>query len=57
MYKRQVHECASFRHRIVRDDQQELLVFVTPVIVKASAAKQLATESVASTVFDHALEP
>ena len=46
-----------FRHRIVRDDQQELLVFVTPVIVKASAAKQLATESVASTVFDHALEP
>ncbi len=41
-----------FRRRIVRDDQQELLVFVTPVIVKVPESKQLLTESAVSTLFD-----
>ena len=42
-----------FRHRIVRDDQQELLVFVTPVIV---AAEMSIAKPMASALFDRGTE-
>ncbi len=45
-----------FRHRIVRDDQQELLVFVTPVIVQAPAAEMSIAKPTASALFDRGTE-
>ena len=45
-----------FRHRIVRDDQQELLVFVTPVTVQAPAAEMLIAKPTASALFDRGTE-
>ena len=45
-----------FRHRIVRDDQQELLVFVTPVIVQAPAAEMSIAKPMPSALFDRGTE-
>ena len=45
-----------FRHRIVRDDQQELLVFVTPVIIQPSDAQQLTAKVAAGAQFDRELQ-
>ena len=45
-----------FRHRIARDDQQELLVLVTPVIVQAPAAEMSIAKPTASALFDRGTE-
>ena len=45
-----------FRHRIVRDDQQELLVFVTPVIVQTPEATLSTANPSSSALFDRGVE-
>ena len=45
-----------FRHRIVRDDQQELLVFVTPAIVQARFPEMSIAKPTASALFDRGTE-
>ena len=45
-----------FRHRIVRDDQQELLVFVTPVIVQTPAATLTTVNPAAGALFNRGVE-
>ena len=45
-----------FRHRIVRDDQQELLVFVTPVIIQPSDTQQLTAKVAPGAQFDRELQ-
>jgi type IV pilus assembly protein PilQ len=45
-----------FRHRIVRDDQQELLVFVTPVIVQTPAATLPTVNPAAGALFNRGVE-
>ena len=45
-----------FRHRILRDDQQELLVFVTPVIVQTPDAIPSTTNATVGALFDRVVE-
>ena len=45
-----------FRHRIVRDDQQELLVFVTPATMQAPAEETSIAKPTASALYDRGAE-